>query len=34
MNLLKSSIAGIAYGVCSSEDELAAKKQRAYDIRD
>jgi len=34
MNLLKSSIAGTAYGVHSSEDELAAEKQMAYDIRD
>jgi len=34
MNLLKSFIAGTAYGVHSSEDELAAEKQMAFDIMD
>jgi len=34
MNLVKSSIAGTAYGVRFSEDGLAVEKQIAYDIRD
>jgi len=34
MNFLKCFIAGIAYGVRSSEVELVASKQMASDIRD